>query len=205
MSRSAIIGLGVLVLGGLALVWLLIRDDPATDGAPAERPAPTATAPTPSGGGPGPSLSGGPALEPARPKPTAADSAGMVVTDHRTRDGQNRTMEATPVDTGPTRKLPATTVRTVHSNISALAQVCGRAIPADARGTKPRLTAKVTVAITAGSMHVRSATTDAVDVTGPAAETAKQCLHDQVMGYQLPALDEEDLDSYDLELSFLVR
>jgi hypothetical protein len=204
MSRSAIIGVGVLVLGGLALVWLLVKDDPAPDAAPAAQPAPTATAPTPSGGA-GPSLSGGPALAPARRKPTAADSDGMVVTDHRTHDGQQRTMEATPVETGPTRKLPPTTVRTVHSNISALAQVCGRAIPADARGTKPRLTAKVTVAITAGSMHVRSATTDAVDVTGPAAETAKQCLHDQVMGYQLPALDEEDLESYDLELSFLVR
>lgn len=204
MSRSTVIGFAVLVLAGLAALWFLVIRDPDTTPAGAPAPAPTTAAKST---GTGPSLPAQPPTLTTATKPIQMDTTGMVVTDHRTQGSGSaaRVLEAEPGSGSGGRKLPATLVRSVHANAMDIVLGCGRKVARADRGEKPRIGAKLQVGIKDGSMHVLSVTPELSDLNGDQLEAVKTCVHDGVMGLEVPVPDEADLDSYDLQLTYVVR
>jgi len=204
MSRSAIIGLAVLVLGGLGALWfLVIRDDGATPtGGSAATPTPAAEHAT----GPGPTLPTPPPTLTTATHPIDQDPTGMVVTDHRTPSGGPRVLPAEAGSgEGSGRRLTPSLIRSIHGNASALAQGCAHKVALGDRGPKPRIGAQLKVGIKDGALRVLDVMPEVADLGGPELDAVKSCLHDALLGLELPTPDEADLDTYDLQLDYVVR
>lgn len=204
MSRSALAGIGVLVLAGLvALYFLVIKESPKATSEPAQPQAGTATG-SDQRTGVGPTLGSGtagrtPTIDPA----TSKDTTGLVLTDHRT-SGDNVVI-APGTDTPPTRKLAASLVGTLHRTAEPIMVGCANKVdPAD-RGPKPRIGADLVVAIHDGNLVVSDVTPVVKDLNGAQVEAVKTCVHDLMMNFTAPVPDEADLDSYELHYQYVVR
>jgi hypothetical protein len=205
MNRSVLLGFSIIVLAGLGVLYfLVIRDAPADAGDPA---APVAGTDSPSRtAGTGPSLSTPPTLT-SKPTPDRSiDHADREVTDHRTPGGEDRIILAAgsgSADQGP--KLPQPLVRTVHYNAMTMVQHCAKKVDKADRGAKPKIGAKLKVAIEDGMLRVKAVTPTTQDLDGPELEAAKACVQTIMMGLEVPAPDVDDIDDYDLSLSYTVR
>jgi hypothetical protein len=128
----------------------------------------------------------------------------MVVTDRRT-PGENTVLEGTgtPAPTGP--KIAQTLTRSVHANASTIVLACARKVAPNDRGDKPRIGARLVVAIRDGNLRVTEVTPVTSDLSGPEVEAAKACVKDTLVNLEVPAPDEPDVDGYALNLSYVVR
>ena len=81
---------------------------------------------------------------------------------------------------------------------------CGKAVPKSALvAPKPRLEGQIVIAIKAQQAGVTSAVINLNGVDASHAESAKQCITQKTLTVKVPAADEQDLDAYSINLSFV--
>ena len=126
---------------------------------------------------------------------------GAIVRDHRT--GSHDPIDLDPnAAPGNTRKLQPTLTKAVSDKIRDVMHECVAALPANVRGERPRLEGMINIAIKDRVVSVTKAQLAVKDVTGDAAETTRTCIEQKSMKVTQAADDEQDLPSYDINLSF---
>lgn len=127
---------------------------------------------------------------------------GAIVRDHR-RDKSKPLPEFKPRQRAPgARQIKSTLTVDISNRILPIVRKCAANIPADARGTKPRLEGEITIAIRSQQVQVTQATLEVRDVVDSAVDSVKQCISPQVVGLTVPAGDERDLDEYSITLNY---
>ena len=209
MSRSAVIALAAVVIVGLGALWYFaVRDD--SNAAPAEPPATAASTPTDRPVGVGPALTPeatGPVLTSAGKPRQPLDTSNMETRDHRTGTtaaGSTDDIVDKPAPP-PGPAVPRDSARALYQRAGEHVLACGRQIAAADRGSRPRIGVMMKLAIVNGSVKVVDATPEADDVIGPDVERVKQCVHDAVLGMEVPATGAEDAADLPLNLSFVLR
>jgi len=212
-----------LIIAGVALVaaglllWMILRS--GDDGASASPPQP---APQPPGAGPGadrqapvpraegsdrpnlPKVSDSDQGRQARPDlepPTETVVNGVRVRDHR----RDRSTPYTPAQSGPpafARKIKPELTGEIVNRFLPYVRECGKAVPPEARGQKPRFEGTLVIAIKNHQVSVREATIELTDVIGAHAEPTQQCLQQKAQLITAPAADEDDLDNYPIRISY---
>lgn len=101
------------------------------------------------------------------------------------------------------RKIQPELTGLYTDQILAHMRECGKAVPKDALGTKPRLEGQIVIAIKAGQGSVTSAVFKMTNLTNASiAETARTCVEQAALTVKVSAPGEADLDSYSINLSF---
>jgi hypothetical protein len=199
---------------------------------PVTAPEPGATAPAPATG-PAPALPGAPVApgssgEPAAPvtklestkrsgsaaAPPSTD--GLEVRDHRAAGGagtgsgaaggitaqKDTAGDPPPIQPG---QLHPTVSRALHADRRAAILECATLIQPSDRGTRPRIGAKLVLAVAGGALRVVEVEPVLVDVTGADIPAAKQCVRDALMGVELPAPDTPESDTVAFDVSYAIR
>lgn len=209
MSNRVIYAImAIVVIAAVVGIYVMVQGPAEDPQVTAEtRPAP----PTSGFAGPG----HGPATSPSLPSVGSGSanldnlpdkvreyaSNGAIVRDHRT--GTHA-----PIDVDPnarpanTHKLPSTLTKAVADRVRDVMHECVATLPASARGTNPRLEGSINIAITAKQVSVNTATINVRDVNGEAAEATRTCIEQKTLAITHAAADEDDLTSYDINLSF---
>lgn len=121
------------------------------------------------------------------------------VRDHRS--GDHPMLDLPPTAHAPRERLIASTLTAeLAQRLTASTRDCGAAVPAEARGDKPRVDGTVVIAIKDHQVTIKSAMFQARDVTGDAADRAKQCFEAKAVGMAVAAPDEADLESYSISM-----
>ena len=155
----------------------------------------------PAGGRPlDPSLPTPPGSKPPE-NPKAYSVNGAIVQDMRTGDHEPFTPSANPAPAN-NRKLQPTLTKAIADRVRDVMHDCVKLMPEGVRGEKPRLEGSINIAIKDKKVLVNKADLIVNDVTGDAAETTRQCIVGKSMAITQAAGDEEDLPSYDINLSF---
>lgn len=204
-ARTLGILTGLVAVAAIAGWWWLRSDD--------------ATAPSPpvaAQGSAGPSATAGAPATPELPERRAvvpeADpsvreyrSGDYEVRDHRTPTGDERPRDVPPnVHPPGARQLPSSLTHAITAPLREAVAACAASVPADARGTKPRLEGVVTVAIKNHQLAISESAMQARDVTGAAADAVRDCVAGKAIGASVPARDQEDLDSYTINIAFAI-
>lgn len=207
MSNRAIYAILALVaVAAVAGLYFLVQGDSAED-APASARAGSGAVTTNSGfTGPGHGPAGGPSLPaaagsdlPERVKEYAAN--GAIIRDHRT--GTHAPIDLDPNARPPNaRKIDPTLTKAVADRVRVAMHDCVVAMPESARGEKPRLEGSINIAIKDKQISIVKTAINLRDVVGDAAEATRQCIEQKAMAITQPAGDEQDLPSYDINLSF---
>jgi hypothetical protein len=137
----------------------------------------------------------------ARPDPVRETIVnGVTVRDHRKGD---RPLPDLPIAPRPAdrKRIPSSVVQDVSTKVQAAMKDCASAIPADARGQKPRLEGVVFVDIKGGELSVTEATVSLRDVSGDVA-AVKACIEQKSVGHTIAAKDVEDTTHYSITLSY---
>jgi hypothetical protein len=80
---------------------------------------------------------------------------------------------------------------------------CGKAVPKEVLGAKPRLEGQIVITIKQAQGSVTNAVFKITDISSESlAETARQCVEQRALSVKVPATGEADLDSYSINLSF---
>ncbi len=128
---------------------------------------------------------------------------GARVRDHRGGEQvpyQPRSRD--PVDAHGVR-LPSQLVHDLSDKLKSAMTECTTAIPAEARGGRPRIEGSIFVDVTGGQVMVKEAAIELRDVTGDVA-AAKQCLERKWIGQTTPAGDTADTSHYAISVVFAV-
>jgi hypothetical protein len=207
MKRAmlALLAVAVLAAGIALLVWTRQTDPAAAAPAPARVAAPikVATPPAPIRPAPQPSA----VVSPVAPA-AGSDAHQGVVVGVPNPDPHHGGLEATLGTTAPAppgRQLPPATVAAISSVVKAAMAECGLAVTPDARGPSPRLEAAITIAIKAHVITVTTAVGTLHDVLGAVADPTKKCLETKALGLTAPAADQDDLDTFPINLSLRLR
>ncbi len=208
MSNRAIYAiLAVVALAAIGGFALMLRGDGET----AETTAMKGTKPAPGGGftpsGQGPAAAPG---QPSLPAGSADDlpdkvreyaANGAIVRDHRT--GAHAPIDVDPNAAPPnSRKLQPTLTKAVADKIRDVMHECVATLPANARGERPRLEGTIDIAIKDKVVSVNKAALAVKDVTEAAAEATRACIETKAKTVTQAAGDEQDLPSYEINLSF---
>ena len=126
---------------------------------------------------------------------------GAIIRDHRT--GAHGPIDLDPNAAPPnSRKLQPTLTKAVSDKIRDVMHECVATLPATARGERPRLEGTINIAIKDKVVSINKAQLAVKDVSGDAAETTRTCIEKKSMAVTQAAGDEQDLPSYDINLSF---
>jgi hypothetical protein len=234
MNARLLAVMAVVVVGGmLALYFLVIRDDgtasdpanPAnptagptasrdpnpstttTRTAPSLPPDPSAGGSTPTAPDPGSAMTTTGSDGKAPPiGPSPIDKANPTVTDHRTGSTGGTVIPGTGTKVESGRQLPSERVTTLAEAARPGMTACGAAIPAAARGSRPKVAAVATVSITGGTLRVADSRPVVMGVDDAVAVTdAEACIRKALAGIEVPAPGEPDLSGYEINLSYAVR
>lgn len=207
MSRTValVIGALVVVAAGIALVVMLASGEETAEPTKGESVSVRKSVPPPRD--PGVVVTDTPRL-PADQRP-AGDPGDQpreyAVGDVRVRD--HRSGDHAPLDIPPNphpanaRLIPSTLTHAISLKVREVMTECTRSVPADARAEKPRMEGQITISIKDQQLAVQKATLHLRNMSGPAADAAKQCLEQKAIGLATPAADEADLDGYTINLS----
>lgn len=210
MSNRAIYAIiTVVALAAIAGFYLMMRGDGEAEAPRAKDPRVTeGTAFTGSGHGPAqlpgrepqlPAGSNAPGDLPDKVKEYAAN--GAIIRDHRT--GSHAPIELDPNAAPPnTRKLEPTLTKSIADRVRDVMHECVANLPANLRGERPRLEGLIKIAIKDKVVTVQKAELAVKDVIGDAAETTRTCIEQKSLAVTQAAGDEQDLPSYDINLSF---
>jgi hypothetical protein len=127
---------------------------------------------------------------------------GRVVRDFR--DPSRRVpLEKPPTMHAPGgRKIQPQLTEALTNQIVPHIKECGKAVPAEARGDRPRLEGQIVIAIKAGQATVTGAVFKLTNITSDSlAETARQCVEQKTLTVKVPASGEADLDAYSINMS----
>jgi len=208
MSNRAIYAIiAVVALAAIGGFYLMLRGDGDPELARREHKDPGGGFTGPGHGpaavpGAQPSLpagSGSSGLElPDKVKEYAAN--GAIIRDHRT--GAHGPIDLDPNAAPPnTIKLQPTLTKAIADRIRDVMHECVATLPANVRGERPRLEGTVNIAIKDKMVSVNKAQLAVKDVTGDAAETTRSCIEQKSLAVT-QAADEQDLPSYDINVSF---
>jgi hypothetical protein len=126
---------------------------------------------------------------------------GAIIRDHRT--GSHAPIDLDPNAAPPnTRKLQPTLTKAVSDKIRDVMHECVATLPANVRGERPRLEGTINIAIKDKVVSINKAQLAVKDVVGDAAEATRTCIETKSMAVTQAAGDEQDLPSYDINLSF---
>ncbi len=202
--RLILIGFGVLVAVAIALVIKIRSGDHGASAAP-----------------PGDPKAGTPVADsvaaPDRAKPSLPSEAGgsagpddyteTVINGIRVRD--HRKNPEHPVDLPPnirppaTQRLPSDLVHAISGKLQEVMKDCARAIPKEARGTKPKIEGTIFVDVKGGSLEVKESTVQLRDVTGDTT-AVKQCFEQKSLGQKVPSGKTEDTAHYSISILFTI-
>jgi hypothetical protein len=200
MSRT-ILAIGAVLVLGLAIgVWILSRP---SDNASAE-PANAHPGSPADHDDPRPSLAeSGSGTSGTSRRTRARTGDDVVVHDHRTGDSPPSPDLVEPTkQTKRDRDLPSNLTFEVSRGVKAALEQCASLIPAGERTGASRLRGSIGVGIKDHVATIRAADLSFTGSTGPAADSAKQCVVQKSVGLQTPAQDQPDLESYSIEVSF---
>jgi hypothetical protein len=212
MSRTPLVlGAIVVLAAAVALVVLL-----GSGGDGEERPAATPTTrqstPPPVDRGASvtvtdrPRLPAGtaPELPAAGEHPREYAVGDVRVRDHRA--GDHAPMDIPPnVHPADARMIPSTLTHAISRKVKEQVEACVKALPADAKGEKPRMEGQILIAIKDKQLTVTSAIAQLRNVSGPLVEATKACIEQKAVGLSTAAGDEADLESYSINLSYALR
>lgn len=196
---------GILALGAAAVLaagiglYVVLRADDGDRGA--ERTASSPVNPT--------SVQNFAETAPGKPRlpPATEDRAGNVrVHDHRAAEHTPIDVPSQPPRTSRPRRpdgreIPSQLTSALGHGIHPLLIPCTAGIPAEARGTRPRIEGEILVSIKDHQATVTSAALKLRDVAEDAKRDAEQCLARAALGFVAPAGAESDLDDYSIALS----
>ena len=126
---------------------------------------------------------------------------GVRVRDHR----RDRSKPVTLPDRPPpphVRRIDPKLTAEISDRILPIVRECGGAVPPEARSPKPRVEGQVTIAIKDHRVSVTAATVEISGVAGATLEPAKQCIQQKMLGVAVPQADEEDVESYPIQVSY---
>lgn len=198
-TRWLVVGGAVVVAIIVLLVWKFSGDSGATPRRTADpQVAPDATGSDRTRRRPRPAD-----VELARPSDTPVRETvidGVTIRDHRKGD---RPLPDLPIASHPAdrKRIPSHVVHDVSAKVQDAMKDCASAIPADARGQKPRLEGVVFVDIKSGELSVTEATVQLRDVSGDVA-AVKSCIEQKSVGHTIAAKDVEDTTHYSISLSY---
>lgn len=209
MSNRAIYAIiAVVALAAIGGFYLMIRGDADAQVTATKDPKP------PTGGFAGPGH--GPAQVPGRTPsvPAGSDSAdlpdkvreyaanGAIIRDHRT--GAHGPIEVDPqaAPANTTRKIKTELTKAVADKVRDVMHECVATLPQTARGERPRLEGTINIAIKDKVISVTKSDLAVKDVIGDAAATTRDCIAKKSLTVTQAAGDEQDLPSYDINLSF---
>jgi len=196
------------------LLWMIVRsggsDDSGDGGASADSQAGA------SGDGARTASSGDGANGPRLPQESAGQGRrrgerdpnvtetivnGVRVRDHR-RDRSKPIVLHDPPPSTRSRRIDAKVTADVNDRLVPGVRECGAAVPPEARSPKPRVQGQVTLAIKDHRLSITGATIEITGVAGASLEIAKQCIQEKALAVTVPQVDEEDLESYPLQISY---
>jgi hypothetical protein len=127
---------------------------------------------------------------------------GVLVRDHRKGD---HPIPELPIHTRPPdrRRLASHLVQDISGKLQVVMKECTSAIPAAARGAKPKLEGVVFVDIKAGELKVIEASVQLGDITGDTT-AARLCIEQKAVGQTIAAKGVEDTTRYSITLAFAV-
>lgn len=197
----------VLVIGAVALVLMMSKAD--------DKPAATqpttqvvekqsgVTATSTERGAP-PKLPDGTVVAAAGSDQVKEYMVGDVkVRDHRTGEHAPRDLPPNPHPAN-SRALASTLTQDISQQVKVQLYECARAVPKEARGTKPKLEGTLAVAIKDHKLSITGLDSQIRDIDGPSADALKQCVEQKSAGFTSSAPKEEDLDHYTIGLSFAI-
>jgi hypothetical protein len=213
MSRSGVLALAAVVIGGLGALWYFGFRDDGSGAAPAE-PAPATTPAAPTGAAPAlPSTPSAPSAPVAVLKSTGKpavpqSSDGLEVRDHR-EPSTGAIVRQDPAAAEPAPIVPGTlhpTVsRALHGDRRAAMVDCGRLIQPSDRGAKPRIGATLKLAVKDGALRVVEVEPKLSDVSGADVDAAEQCVRAAFTGVEMPAPETPESDTVAFDVSYAIR
>jgi hypothetical protein len=131
-------------------------------------------------------------------------SGGYEVRDHRTGSGDERPRDVPPnVHPPGARELPSGLVHAITQPVRNAVKGCSSPATGDLRGAKPRIEGLVTVSIKNHQLTIADTAMEVRDVTNDAAAgSIRECVAREVKGASVPARDQDDLDSYTINIAF---
>jgi hypothetical protein len=212
MNRAVLITLGAFVaIAGIVLAILIAKSDGdeshAANGTTTGPGGQTTTGPQPGSlSREAPTLPGGVPVQsggdPNKPRDYAVGD--VHIRDHR--EGTHAPLDIPPnVHPAEGRKIPSTLTHEISAKVLDVLKTCAADLPADQRGEKPRLEGQIEISIKSGKTRIDKATMQPRGVTeGPAATAFKACMEQKSIGIQNNAPDQEDLETYTINLSYAV-
>ena len=205
----------VLVIGGLVVVallaglWFLLLDDDGDTAQSSGEPRGEVVVVSP-----------GTVEAPHRPSvpgesapalPTVTDSDGpreYAIGDIRVRD--HRGGDHKPLDIPPqakpaeTRAIPSSLTHEIAQKVKTVMMSCVADLPQGVKTRQSRLEGQILISIKNERVTVTQSTMHLRNMTGDAVEPAKQCIESKSVGLENAAPQQEDLDSYSINISFAV-
>jgi hypothetical protein len=126
------------------------------------------------------------------------------VRDHRA--GDHAPMDIPPnIHPADARRIPPTLTQSISRKVKEQVEACVKDLPVDAKGEKPRMEGQILIAIKDKQLTVTSATAQLRNVSGPLVDATKACIEQQAVGLTTAAVDEADLESYSINLSYALQ
>ena len=213
MSNRTIYAIMAIVgVAALAGLWVMVQGDPdAPEPKTSSRGSQWGTETKSGFTGPGHGPAGRPELPqvgssgrelPEKVKEYAAN--GAIIRDHRT--GARGTFEPGSNMAPPnSRKLQPTLTKAIADRVRDAMNECAKSLPKEARGDEPRLEGTINIAIKDKQVAINRAELRLKNVAEEPAETTRQCIVQKSQSITQSAGDEEDLASYDINLSFALN
>ena len=209
MRKALVIG-GVIVLGVIVAIFLALKKDTSETAAqPSGSNAPIAVTPSAPPVGHATVTEGTSGSTPSLPEPAAGENPReYAVGDVRVRD--HRSGDHKPLDIPPNvhpaegRQLPSVLTHEIAQKVKDVMVQCVANLPKDARGEKPRLEGQIAVSIKANKMTVTKSTMQLRNVSGESVEPTRQCIEQKAIGLENAAPQQDDLDSYTINISFAI-
>jgi hypothetical protein len=208
MNRLWLVLGAVIVLAGGIVLYLAIRDDGAaakSSASPSARDQAPPSVRSPDGvrvpaGDPGGVTVRDVPSDTSNPREYYVD--GKRVRDHR-RNPTSRVEATKPTEQipGVPRRISPKITQAFSTQLQAAMKECAQALPAEARGAKPRMEGSIVLAIKDQQARSTEAKLELRDVTGASVDGVRACIEQKAVGMQTIATDETDLERYSITLS----
>ena len=132
--------------------------------------------------------------------PVVTEIDGKIIRDHR--------KNATPIDLPPTARRPgghqiaSAVTHDITQKVVKVLNQCATAVPATARGPKPRADGQIVISIKDKQVVITRATVKLRDVEGEVVEPTQRCIEEKSVGLTTTASDERDVENYEISISF---
>jgi hypothetical protein len=125
------------------------------------------------------------------------------VRDHRS--GNNKPLDLPPnPHPANARELPSELTHDITQQVRKKLFDCAAAVPATAKGAKPKLEGQLTVAIKDHVLSVSNLALQVRDIDGASADALSKCVQDSSASLTAAARDQDDLGAYGIAVTFAI-